>query len=151
MTNPQPNDESVVAPSSSSETQRQPVLDSTPNPAAGDLKAPTPAGKKTKHYFGDEEFVEPIYLEKVPGKIVLNELQLAEQKAALDQYAELLRKDRLEMERKAARLFGFVPAAEKINGRFAMFFFATGLLTEYWTGYSIPEQIELLLRTLGII
>lgn len=92
-----------------------------------------------------------MFEDEVPGKIVLSEQELAEQKKALERYAELLREDRLRSEAEASRLFGFVRFAETLNGRLAMFFFVTGLLTEYWTDYSIPQQIELLLRTLGVI
>lgn len=92
-----------------------------------------------------------IFETEVPGKIVLTPEQLAEQRQALERYAEILRQDRLKTEARKSRLFGFVPFAETLNGRFAMFFFVTGLLTEYWTDYSIPDQIELLLRTLGVI
>lgn len=99
-------------------------------------------------YEGD---YEDIFEDEVPGKIVLSEQELAEQRQALERYSELLRKDRLRTEAEASRLFGFVRFAETLNGRLAMFFFVTGLLTEYWTDYSIPQQIELLLRTLGVI
>lgn len=88
---------------------------------------------------------------EVPGKMVLSEEELIQQRQALEGYAEMLRKDRLRTEAEASRLFGFVRFAETLNGRLAMFFFVTGLLTEYWTDYSIPEQVELLLRTLGVI
>lgn len=100
------------------------------------------------------EPAEPIsddFVERVPGKITLDEIQLAKQRTALEQYSAELRKKRLEEEREAARLFGFVPYAETLNGRLAMFFIVTGLLTEYWTGYTIPEQVELMARTLGIL
>lgn len=95
----------------------------------------------------DEEGFES----QVPGKIKLDELTIARQKTELDNYSAELRRKRLQEEREAARLFGFVPYAETLNGRLAMFFIITGLLTEYWTGYTIPEQVELMLRTLGII
>lgn len=152
MANTSSDDESSAAstvPKASSEQAPSPTSgDSEQSPAT---QQQSDGSEKTKYLFGDEELVEPIYEEQVPGKIVLDETQLAKQKAVLDRYAEQLRQDRLEMEREAGRLFGFVPTAEKINGRFAMFFFVTGLLTEYWTDYTIPQQIDLLLRTLGII
>lgn len=87
--------------------------------------------------------------EPVPGKIVLTELEIAAQKTALDKYTMELRKKQQEIDREASRLFGFVPYAETLNGRLAMFFIVTGVLTEYWTGYTLPQQVELLLRTLG--
>ena len=50
-----------------------------------------------------------------------------------------------------ARIVGWVPQAETYNGGFAMFFLAVGLLTEYWTGVTIPEQIEEMARVGGFI
>lgn len=94
--------------------------------------------------------VEDYFESEVPGKIQLTELEIVAQRTALEAYAKELRQKRLGEEREAARLFGFVPYAELLNARFAMFFIVVGLLTEYWTDYTIPEQIELLLRTLGV-
>lgn len=91
------------------------------------------------------------FSERVPGKLTLDEIALAKQRTALEQYSAELRKKRIEEEREASRLFGWVPYAETLNGRLAMFFIVTGLLTEYWTGYNIPEQVELMARTLGIL
>ncbi|KAI0563783.1 high light inducible protein [Gracilaria domingensis] len=94
---------------------------------------------------------EAEFEEEVPGKIQLDEITLAKQRRVLEDYSKQLREKRLEEEREASRLFGFVPYAETLNGRLAMFFIVTGLLTEYWTGYTLPEQVELMLRTLGIL
>ena len=57
----------------------------------------------------------------------------------------------MDKEFEESRLFGFTQRAETLNGRVAMAFFVTGLLTEYWTGESIPEQVETMLRTLGFL
>jgi hypothetical protein len=87
----------------------------------------------------------------VPGKKVMNEIELAQQVTALGALEEKWRKDRIESEYAASINVGFVPTAELANGRTAMFFLVTGLLTEYWTGISLPGQVEELLRVLGII
>lgn len=86
----------------------------------------------------------------VPGKIELNELQLAEQRTKLMNLEAKYKQARLVKEYEASRKFGFVPFAEQLNGRSAAFFFVVGLLTEYWTGYTIPQQIELMLNTVGV-
>jgi hypothetical protein len=86
----------------------------------------------------------------VPGKIVLNELQLAAQKTALDKLTAKYTQIQLQEEYDASRRFGFVPFSEEFQGRAAMLGFVTGLLTEYWTGYTIPQQIELMANTIGI-
>lgn len=95
--------------------------------------------------------VAPFSEAEIPGKMRLNELQVAEQRTSLDKYTMQLRKKKMAEDREAARLFGWVPFAETLNGRLAMFFIVTGVLTEYWTGYTLPQQVELMLRTLGVI
>ena len=89
--------------------------------------------------------------EDVPGKIVLPEVELAAQVVALDKLEEKWRKDRLRQEYEEDRKVGFVTKAETYNGRLAMFFLVTGLLTELWTGVDMPGQVEELLRVSGIL
>ena len=98
-------------------------------------------------FASDEDWI----VDSVPGKIVLNELELAEQVTALTKLEETWRKQTLVEEYEASQQVGFVEGAELANGRFAMFFIVTGLLTEYWTGYSLPQQVEEMLRVLGFI
>eukprot|EP00594_Rhizosolenia_setigera_P002288 CAMPEP_0178953552 /NCGR_PEP_ID=MMETSP0789-20121207/8481_1 /TAXON_ID=3005 /ORGANISM="Rhizosolenia setigera, Strain CCMP 1694" /LENGTH=179 /DNA_ID=CAMNT_0020634821 /DNA_START=131 /DNA_END=670 /DNA_ORIENTATION=- len=87
----------------------------------------------------------------VPGKQVMNEIDLASQVTALSKLEEKWRKERLQKEYDDARILGFTGMAETYNGRFAMFFLVVGLLTEYWTGITIPGQIEEMLRVGGFI
>ena len=89
--------------------------------------------------------------EDVPGKIVLDEVTLAKQVTALDQLETKWRKGRLQREYEESKKVGFVAEAELMNGRFAMFFLVTGLLTELWTGFSMPQQVEEMLRVFGVI
>ena len=87
----------------------------------------------------------------VPGRKVLNEIELAQQATALGGLEEKWRKDRIQREYEESINVGFVPVAEIVNGRTAMFFLVTGLLTEYWTGISLPGQVEEMLRISGLI
>ena len=89
--------------------------------------------------------------ENVPGKMVLNEVELAAQVTELSKLEESYRKERLNEDYDDARIIGWVPMAETYNGRFAMFFLTVGLLTEYWTGIDIPGQIEEMARVGGFI
>ena len=114
------------------------------NPALPELKGDFDWDEK---FAGDEDWIT----ENVPGKVVLNEIALAEQVTALNKLEEQWRKERLREEYDDSATVGFVGNAELLNGRFAMFFLATGLLTEYWTGVSIPGQVEELLRIGGFI
>ncbi|KAJ8607322.1 hypothetical protein CTAYLR_010532 [Chrysophaeum taylorii] len=86
-----------------------------------------------------------------PGKAVLDEATFAQQSRDLDKLAEAWRERRLLVEWEQSKNVGFVEVAEIVNGRAAMFFVVTGLLTEYWTGQSFPEQVLTLLRTTGVI
>lgn len=86
-----------------------------------------------------------------PGKAVLDEMAMAKQSSDLDALAANWQRKRELVEWESSKLTGFSEQAEIINGRAAMFFIVTGLLTEYWTGQSIPEQIVTLLRTTGVI
>ena len=96
---------------------------------------------------GDDDWIT----ENVPGKIVLNEIELAQQVTELSKLEEQWRKDRLRSEYDEAQNVGFVEKAELLNGRTAMFFLVTGLLTEYWTGVTMPGQVEEMLRIGGFI
>jgi hypothetical protein len=96
---------------------------------------------------GDDDWIT----EDVPGKVVLNEVVLAQQVTALNKLEEMWRKDRLREEYAVEQKVGFVEKAELLNGRTAMFFLVTGLLTEYWTGINLPGQVEEMLRIGGFI
>lgn len=98
-------------------------------------------------FAGDQDWIT----EDVPGRIVLNEIDLAKQVTALNQLENQWRKERAFEEYEASKKVGWVPEAELANGRTAMFFLVTGLLTELWTGLSLPQQVEEMLRVSGLI
>jgi hypothetical protein len=85
------------------------------------------------------------------AKTPLSDIELAEQSAKLDALAEKWRQRQENKDFDAAQLTGWSKKAEVINGRCAMFFILTGLVTEYYTGQSMPQQIATLLQNLGII
>jgi hypothetical protein len=98
-------------------------------------------------YMGDADWITS----NVPGKVPMNEIELARQITSLTSLEEKWRKERIQSEYEDSINVGWVPTAELANGRFAMFFLITGLLTEYWTGVSLPGQVEELLRISGVI
>ena len=98
-------------------------------------------------YAADDDWIT----ENVPGKLVVNEIELAAQVTELTKIEDRYRKVRKAKEYEEARIIGFVPMAEVYNSRFAMFFLTVGLLTEYWTGITIPGQIEEMARVGGFI
>ena len=99
-------------------------------------------------YAGDADWLMG---DAVPGKRVMNEIELATQITSLGGLEEKWRKERLAQEYNDGIQIGWVYKAEVTNGRFAMFFLLTGLLTEYWTGISLPGQVEEMLRIAGVI
>ena len=96
---------------------------------------------------GDDDWI----VDNIPGKMALSDVELAAQSTALGKLEESYRKVRVQQEYDDARILGWTGQAEMYNGRFAMFFLVVGLLTEYWTGVSIPGQIEEMLRVGGFI
>ena len=86
-----------------------------------------------------------------PGMMKLTDAELKAQSEALDALAARWQRLRDLKDWEDSKLTGFSEQAEIINGRSAMFFIVVGLLTEYWTGQSIPEQITTLLRITGVL
>merc|ERR1719440_1800044 len=68
-----------------------------------------------------------------PAMYVMSEVELAEQSSKMDALAAKWRKRQQQAEVIEAQQVGWCPNAERINGRFAMFFLVTGLITEYYT------------------
>ena len=79
-----------------------------------------------------------------------SEMELAEQEAKANALSRKWKKREEENAYQATIRSGFGPAPEIINGRTAMFFFVVGLVTEYYTGQSMPQQVYTMLQTLGI-
>eukprot|EP00617_Octactis_speculum_P018213 CAMPEP_0185767556 /NCGR_PEP_ID=MMETSP1174-20130828/44808_1 /TAXON_ID=35687 /ORGANISM="Dictyocha speculum, Strain CCMP1381" /LENGTH=127 /DNA_ID=CAMNT_0028451833 /DNA_START=162 /DNA_END=545 /DNA_ORIENTATION=+ len=89
-----------------------------------------------------------------PNSVGMKQLspeELNAQVAAMDALKKEWRNVRLDNEYENSRLLGFTKQAEIWNGRSAMFFIVVALVTEAVTGDSIPDQVFLLLQTLGII
>mmetsp|Transcript_18205 Transcript_18205/g.39348 ORF Transcript_18205/g.39348 Transcript_18205/m.39348 type:complete len:181 (+) Transcript_18205:101-643(+) len=146
----------ITAPSSSTQIfeggtakERQAEVDVEPQMNPDNPNLPALKGD----YDWDAEFAaDPDWItENVPGKLVINELDLAAQVTELTKIEDRFRKVRQAEEYEEARIIGFVPQAEMFNGRYAMFFLVVGLLTELWTGITIPGQIEEMARVGGFI
>jgi hypothetical protein len=81
----------------------------------------------------------------------LNDVELAEQITVLDKAAKELRRSGQDEAFDTAQLIGWCAQAQTVNGRFAMFFIVVGLLTEQFTGQSMPQQIVTMLRVSGVL
>ncbi|XP_061357121.1 light-harvesting complex-like protein OHP2, chloroplastic [Gastrolobium bilobum] len=75
-------------------------------------------------------------------------LEFQRQKAK--ELQEYFKQKKLE-EADQGPFFGFIGKNEIGNGRWAMFGFAVGLLTEYATGSDFVDQVKILLSNFGII
>eukprot|EP01018_Ginkgo_biloba_P029813 Gb_16038 [translate_table: standard] len=63
---------------------------------------------------------------------------------------EYFREKKFEELSSQGQVFGFTKKNEISNGRWAMFGFAVGLLTEYATGSNFVDQMKIIISNLGI-
>ena len=87
----------------------------------------------------------------VPGKIKIGENELTQREKKLKTLAENWKKERINEEESSNKLFGFTKNSEVLNGRLAMFFLTTGVLTEIWTDQTMIGQIDTILRITGLL
>lgn len=81
------------------------------------------------------------------GKNVIT-LEFQRQKAK--ELQDFFKQKKLE-EADQGPFFGFIGKNEISNGRWAMFGFAVGMLTEYATGSDFVDQVKILLSNFGIV
>ncbi|CAK7346741.1 unnamed protein product [Dovyalis caffra] len=79
-----------------------------------------------------------------------NVITLEFQRQKAKELQEYFKQKKLE-ETDQGPLFGFVGKNEIANGRWAMFGFAVGMLTEYATGSDFVDQVKILLSNFGIV
>ncbi|EOA38601.1 hypothetical protein CARUB_v10010442mg [Capsella rubella] len=72
------------------------------------------------------------------------------QRVKAKELQEYFKKKKLEAAGQGP-FFGFQPKNEISNGRWAMFGFAVGMLTEYATGSDLVDQVKILLSNFGIL
>lgn len=83
--------------------------------------------------------------------VPISDVELAEQETKLRALSDKWKKFEDEKAYQDTLRSGFGPSPERINGRAAMFFIVTGLVTEYYTGQSLPQQVQTMLETLAIV
>mmetsp|Transcript_23734 Transcript_23734/g.54724 ORF Transcript_23734/g.54724 Transcript_23734/m.54724 type:complete len:172 (-) Transcript_23734:218-733(-) len=121
------------------------VVEIAETPAAPAAAAAAPAA---------DEAAEEVVEKAVPGSLgtkVLDEITAAKQATELAALSKTWKRARINREIEESKLLGFTRPAEISNGRAAMFFIVTGILTELFTGESIPSQVAIMLQTFGII
>ncbi|KAK6938248.1 hypothetical protein RJ641_031756 [Dillenia turbinata] len=72
------------------------------------------------------------------------------QRQVAKELQEYFKQKKLE-EADQGPFFGFLGKNEIANGRWAMFGFAVGMLTEYATGSNFVDQVKILLSNFGIV
>jgi hypothetical protein len=87
----------------------------------------------------------------IPGKFKISEADMKKREKDLKALANKWKKERILKEDQERKLIGFTKNSEIINGRMAMIFLVTGILTEYWTEQTIPNQIDTMLRVAGLL
>ena len=78
-------------------------------------------------------------------------MELAEQESKLTALSEKWKRREDEAAYQESIRSGWGPSPERINGRAAMFFIIVGLVTEYYTGQSVPQQVYTMLQTMGLV
>jgi hypothetical protein len=131
LAEPPPDEDSVDLESPSSEASFR-KANSLPDAFQGEPRRPTP--------YSDGKWLAE-----------MSDVEKAERNAKLDALSAKWKKREEELEYYDSIRSGWGPGPERINGRFAMFFLVTGLVTEYYTGQSLPQQVYTLLQTLSII
>ncbi|KAJ0085444.1 hypothetical protein Patl1_07997 [Pistacia atlantica] len=111
-------------------TLKQPVPPSPPPPAPPSSSSPKPA--------------------VAASGVDQNMITLEFQRQKAKELQEYFKQKKLE-EANAGPFFGFIGKNEIANGRWAMFGFAVGMLTEYATGSDFVDQVKILLSNFGIV
>ncbi|KAI4389401.1 hypothetical protein MLD38_001631 [Melastoma candidum] len=125
---------------------RRPVAPSPPSPPTPTLTEPTPPSVVSPPP-PPPPSPSPLQSNKVEEGSVIT-LEFQRQKAK--ELQEYFREKKLQ-EANQGPFFGFLPKNEISNGRWAMFGFAVGMLTEYATGSDFVDQVKILLSNFGIL
>ncbi|KAE9617453.1 putative chlorophyll a/b binding protein [Lupinus albus] len=96
----------------------------------------------------------PPTLQKTASVVVgddKNVITLEFQRQKAKELQEYFKQKKLDEAADQSPLFGFIGKNEIGNGRWAMFGFAVGLLTEYATGSDFVDQVKILFSNFGIL
>ncbi|GAB4845179.1 Light-harvesting complex-like protein ohp2, chloroplastic [Ancistrocladus abbreviatus] len=121
-----------------------PLREPSPPPPPSSLKPPAPPPAPPSSPPPPQQ-VSPAPVEETS---VVVTLEYQRQKAK--ELQEYFKQKKLE-EADQGPFFGFLGKNEITNGRWAMFGFAVGMLTEYATGSDFVDQVKILLSNFGIV
>ncbi|KAK4742199.1 hypothetical protein SAY87_000200 [Trapa incisa] len=97
--------------------------------------------------------VSPSQVQSKRASVVVDDgraITLEFQRQKAKELQEYFKQKKLE-EASQGPFFGFLGKNEITNGRWAMFGFAVGMLTEYATGSDFVDQVKILLSNFGIV
>ncbi|GJN18503.1 hypothetical protein PR202_gb05670 [Eleusine coracana subsp. coracana] len=121
-----------------------PTLSQPPKPAAPTSSSPPPSSPP------EPKPVEATAPAAVAQRYVAGAVTLEYQRKVAKELQDYFKQKKLE-EANQGPFFGFLPKNEISNGRWAMFGFAVGMLTEYATGSDFVQQVKILLSNFGIV
>ncbi|TVU00508.1 hypothetical protein EJB05_16149 [Eragrostis curvula] len=122
-----------------------PTLSPPPKPAAPTSSSPPPPSSPP-----EPKPVEAAAPAAAVQRSVAGAVTLEYQRKVAKELQDYFKQKKLE-ESNQGPFFGFLPKNEISNGRWAMFGFAVGMLTEYATGSDFVQQMKILLSNFGIV
>ncbi|RLM93811.1 classical arabinogalactan protein 9 [Panicum miliaceum] len=123
-----------------------PTLSQSPTP----VKPAAPTSSEQPRPPPEQKPVEAAAPAAAVQKPVAGAVTLEYQRKVAKDLQEYFKQKKLE-EADQGPFFGFLPKNEISNGRWAMFGFAVGMLTEYATGSDFVQQMKILLSNFGIV
>ncbi|GAB4861094.1 Light-harvesting complex-like protein ohp2, chloroplastic [Ancistrocladus abbreviatus] len=121
-----------------------PLREPSPPAPPSSLKPPAPPSPP----LSSPPSPQPVSVAPIEETNVVVTLEYQRQKAK--ELREYFKQKKLE-EADQGPFFGFLGKNELTNGRWAMFGFAVGMLTEYATGSDLVDQVKILLSNFGIV
>ncbi|XP_043711099.1 light-harvesting complex-like protein OHP2, chloroplastic [Telopea speciosissima] len=121
---------------------RQPFVPVKPVPPSLSPSPPSPSPPSAPS--------KPVSVTGVSQVSDSNVITMEFQRKMAKELQEYFRQNKLEKADQGP-FFGFIGKNEISNGRWAMFGFAVGLLTEYATGSDFVDQVKVLLSNFGIL
>eukprot|EP00252_Welwitschia_mirabilis_P016988 TRINITY_DN37784_c0_g1_i1.p1 TRINITY_DN37784_c0_g1~~TRINITY_DN37784_c0_g1_i1.p1 ORF type:complete len:196 (+),score=40.23 TRINITY_DN37784_c0_g1_i1:190-777(+) len=120
----------------------------SPEPPPPSLRSPEPPSPSPS----DASPSPPVSSSAIPdtSQEILPTVTLEFQRQRAKEMQEYFKQKKIDEQYSQSQVFGFIPKNEISNGRWAMFGFAVGLLTEYATGSSFVEQMKILISNVGI-
>ncbi|XVF39041.1 hypothetical protein PTKIN_Ptkin01aG0003700 [Pterospermum kingtungense] len=129
---------------------RRPVAPSPPPPLKPVPPSPSPPPPPTPPSSSSSSPPPPPKPASVAAVGDQNVITLEFQRQKAKELQDYFKQKKLE-ESNQGPFFGFLGKNEIANGRWAMFGFAVGMLTEYATGSNFVDQVKIMLSNFGII